>query len=81
MNPQAVNYWYDEVAHIRPLQTRTGGPTRREAPFVEYEGGEVAIFLEGGDAYVYWRGERWPSWSEVSALVLAKEEEALALLS
>jgi hypothetical protein len=79
VQPHVVNY--DEVAHIRPLQTRTGGPTRREVPFVEYEGGELALFLEDGQAYVYWRGEHPPSWLEVSALVLAKEEEARALLS
>lgn len=78
MQPDNVNY--SEVAHIRPLQTRTGKATRRETPFVEYEGGELALFLEDRDAYVYWRGKRPPSWLEVSALILAKEERAQAPL-
>lgn len=79
MQTEAVNY--HEVAHIRPMQTRTGGPVRRESPFVEYGDGELAAFVEDGQVYVYWRGARPPTWLDVSTLVLAKEEGAQAPLS
>lgn len=79
MNPQTVDY--DEVAHIRPKQARVRHGKNQLAPFVDYAGGELAVFSDTQHVHVYWRGSRPPSWDDVCALLVAKEEGAQAPLS